>query len=115
MSFESRLSGRCAILKPVDGATDAWNNPVRTYAPPVVPDNLVAVPCFFYPETGYEEVSPQRVIAVQRLIFDFKRGTDIAEQDRIRYEDQLYEVTAVLPVGGNHHLKVRVEQIKVAT
>lgn len=113
MSFRRRLTGRCAILQPTGTDLSAWNTKQTVYVAPNVPTDLRSVPCFFYPMRGAENSQAERKVSIERSMFDFAIETPITTSDRIQYSGQTYEVVAVNPVGGGHHLKVEATQIQV--
>jgi hypothetical protein len=113
MSFKRRLKNRCAILQPTVGSADEWNNTTITFVAPSTPVDLRSVPCFFYPGIGQEMSDAQRTASVDRAFFDFEKDIPISNADRIEFNDQVYEVIQVSPVGGGHHLLIETQQVQI--
>lgn len=63
---------------------------------------------------GAENSQAERKVSIERSMFDFAIETPIRTIDRIQYNGNTYEVIAVSPVGGGHHLKVEATQIQVS-
>ena len=82
MSYTSLLINSASVWRYTEGVADAYGNPIITWAPVLLPDDLSDIPCRIMPVTGVEvKVGAELVIADYKL---FLGDVTLTEQDKVK-------------------------------
>ncbi len=81
MSYTSLLINLASVWRYTEGLPDAYGNPILTWAPVLLPDDLSDIPCRIMPVSGVEvKVGAELVIADYQL---FLENVTLTEQDKV--------------------------------
>lgn len=108
MGFRALLTQRATIERRPAGsaAASTWGDTGASYSAVAS-----AVPCRTW-EAGAEVAVVGGVAATTALKVDVPAGTDVTVQDRLVIDGRRYEVLAVNPVGGGHHLVISARGVR---